>query len=121
MRLYGFPPHILFGLVSKAAIIPQTLNDKGVMANNVYFNSNQCTFDQFAPNLGCSAFPIPCTSDNIQSIGFPSWISTINNQLDLRGVYSSCVNGKYVPDFTFPLDVLNTYSHISGNFVAYTS
>jgi sodium/potassium-transporting ATPase subunit alpha len=61
MRLYGFPPHILFGLVSKAAVIPQTLNDKGVLEQNIYFNSNQCTFDQFAPNLGCSAFPVPCS------------------------------------------------------------
>jgi hypothetical protein len=60
MRLYGFPPNILFGLVSKGAIIPQTLNDKGEYVQDVFFNSKDCTFDQFAPNLGCSAFRVPC-------------------------------------------------------------
>lgn len=48
-------------------------------------------------------------------------MSTINNQIDLRGVYSTCVNGRYVPDFVFPLDILNTYSSISKANVAYTT
>lgn len=121
MRLYGFPPSIIFGLVSKPAIIPVVPNDKGVLEPFIFYNSDQCSFDEFAPNLGCSAFPIPCQDSNIQNIGFPSWISTINNQIDLRGVYSTCVNGRYIPDFVFPLDVLDTFSHISGANVAYTT
>lgn len=60
MRLYGFPPNLLFGLVSKPAIIPQTLDAQGQYQQDIYFNSNQCTFDQFAPNLGCYAFRTPC-------------------------------------------------------------
>jgi len=129
MRLYGFPPSMLFGLVSQSAIIPQTLNDKGVLAFNEYYNSNQCGFDQFSPDLGCSAFIVPCqnsflTSDKAnKNIDFPNWLSTINNQIDLRGVYSTCdtTTGRYIPTFVFPLDVLNTYSHISQNYVAYTT
>lgn len=122
MRLYGFPPNLLFGLVSKPAIIPQTYNtNTGQFEQNIYFNSKDCTFDQFAPNLGCSAFLVPCQDNYIQQIGFPNWLSTINNQIDLRGVYSKCVNGRYVPDMVFPLDVLNTYSNISKANVAYTT
>ena len=122
MRLYGFPPNILFGLVNQNAIVPYTYNDDGVLEKNFNFNSNECTFDQFAPNLGCYAFRHPCNEkEDIASNGFPNWLSTINNQLDLRGVYSDCVNGYYVPRFVFPLDVVNTYSHISGNYVPYTT
>ena len=121
MRLYGFPPNLLFGLVSKPAIVPQTLDKDGVYKFNYYFNSNQCTFDQYAPNLGCSAFLVPCQDSYIQNSDFPNWLSTVNNQVDLRGVYSTCVNGRYVPDFVFPLDVLNTYSRISKANVAYTT
>lgn len=122
MRLYGFPPNLLFGLVSKPAIIPQQYNAlTGKYEENIYFNSKDCTFDQFAPNLGCSAFLVPCQDSYIQQIGFPNWLSTINNQIDLRGVYSKCVNGRYVPDMVFPLDVLNTYSNISKANVAYTT
>ena len=122
MRLYGFPPNILFGLVSKPAIIPQTFNtEKNQYEQNVYFNSDKCTFDQFAPNLGCSAFLVPCQDSYISNQGFPNWLSTINNQIDLRGVYSTCVGGRYVPDYVFPLDILNTYSKISGANVAYTT
>ena len=122
MRLYGFPPSILFGLVNKPAIIPVTFNEEtGNFEDNVNFNSPDCTFDQFSPKLGCFAFPFPCTPGDIQVIGFPNWLSTINNQVDLRGVYSTCVNGRYVPDFVFPLDVLNTQSPISVQNVAYTT
>ena len=121
MRLYGFPSNILFGLVSQPTIIPYTLNSDGQLEQNVYFNSADCTFDQFAPDLGCSAFLHPCKDEYIANIGFPNWLSTVNNQIDLRGVYSTCVNGRYVPKFVFPLDVLNTYSYVSGANVAYTT
>jgi len=102
MNLYGFPPNLLFGLVSRQTIIPQTLNDQGVLAPNLNFNSNQCTFDPYAKNLGCYAFITPCTSTNVGKTGFPSWLSTINAQLDLRGVYSNCVNGDYITQLVFP-------------------
>lgn len=120
MRLYGFPPNILFGLVNKPAIIPVTLNSDGQMEQNLGFNE-PCTFNQFSPNLGCNAFPYPCTSSDISSQGFPDWLSTQNNMVDVRGLYSTCVDGNYVPDFVFPLDVLNTVSPISGRPVAYTT
>lgn len=120
---------MLFGLVSQPAIIPQTIDDKGSLSFNEYYNSNQCTFDQFSPNLGCSAFIVPCSNTYLtnywqnKNIDFPNWLSTINNQIDLRGVYSTCdeITGRYIPTFVFPLDVLNTYSHISQNYVAYTT
>lgn len=60
MRLYGFPPSILFGLMSKPAIIPHTLNDQGELVADYSFNSDQCTFDKLAANLGCYAFQVPC-------------------------------------------------------------
>lgn len=70
--------------------------------------------------MGCYAFIVPCNSSFIGT-GFPNWIAPVNNQVDLRGVYSQCINGVYVPEFVFPLDVLNTYSYISGANVAYTT
>lgn len=57
----------------------------------------------------------------IQHGDFPNWLATTNSRVDLRGAYSTCVNGRYVPDFNFPTDVLGTYSGISGNTVAYTT
>lgn len=45
MRLYGFPPSIIYGLVNKPAIIPMVPNDKGVLEQNIFYNSDQCTFD----------------------------------------------------------------------------
>jgi hypothetical protein len=121
MRIYGFTPSILFGLLSQQTVIPQTLDSNGDLTANQYFNSVDCTFDQFAPNLGCSAYPVPCNSNYFGRNSFPNWLSTINNQVDLRGIYSNCINGRYVPYFVFPLDVWNSYSHISGNYVAYTT
>jgi sodium/potassium-transporting ATPase subunit alpha len=53
MRLYGFPPHILFGLLRTPAILPN---------GGIEYNSGECEFDQFAPNLGCSGLPFPCNS-----------------------------------------------------------
>jgi hypothetical protein len=60
MRIYGFTPTTLAGLVSRVTVIPQTLDSSGNLAPNTSFNSVDCTFDQFAPNLGCYAFPVPC-------------------------------------------------------------
>lgn len=122
MRLLGFPPNLLFGLVSRSAIIPMVPNDQGQLQQDLDFNSINCTFDPYAPNLGCYAFQTPCTSSNIGSI-LPNWLSTINSQVDLRGVYSTCLNGAYVPQLTFPpvTEVLDTWSHISGNYVRYTT
>ena len=120
MQLYGFPPNILFGLVSKPAIIPQVVIN-GTETFDYNYNSLNCTFDKFRADLGCSAFKTPCKDSYIQVNDFPNWLSTTNNQIDLRGVYSTCVSGQYVPDFEFPTDVLNTFSSISGSTVKYTT
>jgi sodium/potassium-transporting ATPase subunit alpha len=64
---------------------------------------------------------VPCNENDIQNNNFPNWLSTLNNQLDVRGLYSTCSNGEYVPNFVFPLDVLDTYSEISQANVAYTT
>lgn len=54
MQLYGFPPNILFGLVNKSTIIPSVWNvEQQQFVQNPSFNSADCTFDQFQPNLGC--------------------------------------------------------------------
>lgn len=46
MRLYGFTPKILFGLVSRPTITPQILNNvTGLYDIDYNFNSNNCTFD----------------------------------------------------------------------------
>lgn len=121
MRLYGFTPKILFGLVSRPTIMPQVPNEAGQLYNDTNFNSPNCTFDALQANLGCYAFTVPCNSSNIQKSNFPSWLSTLNSAVDLRGVYSNCTNGKYIPQISFPTDVLDTYSHISKNYVKYTT
>ena len=124
MQLYGFPPNILFGLVSKPAIIPQTKNDQGVFEQDVNYNT-EFTFDKLAPNFGCEAILTPCKTDYIGVQDFPNWLSTTNTKLDLRAFYASCdtTTQKYVLDFEFPSeqDVLGTYSNISGNYVRYTT
>lgn len=118
MRLYGFPPNLLFGIVSRQAILPIGTDGKVDLNYNTAY-----TYDALAPNLGCPAFPYPCTTNDIQNQGFPNWLSTLNSRLDVRGLYSNCVNGHYVPQMEFPSanDVLNTYSHISGNYVPFTT
>lgn len=122
MRLYGFPPNILFGIVGTKAAIPQVLTD-GTYQYDYNYNTPY-TYDEADPigNLGCPALIIPCTQADLQVNNFPNWLSTTNNKLDLRGIYSSCnSNGFYDPLFSFPSDVLSTYSSISGHNVAYTT
>lgn len=122
MRLYGFTPQILFGLVSRPTITPQIQNNvTGLYEPDYNFNSNNCTFDAAQQNLGCYAFLVPCQASYIKKSDFPTWLSTLNSAVDLRGVYSNCTNGTYYPQITFPTDVLNTYSHISKNTVKYTT
>lgn len=116
MRLYGFPPNLLFGLVSRPSIIPVVNGQQDTYYNTPY------TYDALAPNLGCPAFPYPCNQNNIQN-GFPDWLSTLNSKLDVRGLYSNCVNGSYTPQMVFPPpdQVHYTFSHITGYPVAYTT
>lgn len=90
MRLYGFPPSLLFGLVSRQSIIPEVDGKQDWNYNTAY------TYDALATNLGCPAFPYPCNPSNLQT-GFPDWLSTLNSRLDVRGLYSNCVNGHYTP------------------------
>lgn len=124
MRLYGFTPQILFHLVSRATATPQVLNDNKTAYVYDYNYNIPYTFDSTADDLGCPAFLTPCELKYIQKSAFPSWLSTINSAVDLRGVYSTCSNttdSVYVPLITWPSDVLDTYSHISKNYVRYTT
>ncbi len=58
---------------------------------------------------------------------YPNWLSTVNNNIDLRAVYVNCngnstTNG-YSPQFTWPSwdSVIQNKSPISGNYVAFTT
>lgn len=52
MRLYGFPPNILFGLLGQKTYVPK---------DDIDFNDpTKCVYDQYASNLGCSIFPTQC-------------------------------------------------------------
>ena len=119
MQLYGFPPSILFGLVSQKAAIPQP-DGRG---DYDYNYNTPYTYDSVADNLGLSALPLPGKSEYLQNNNFPNWLATTNNKLDLRGIYSNCVNQNYRTYLAFPAEseVLGTYSHISGNYVRYTT
>ena len=89
MQLYGFPPSILFNLVSQKAAVPQVANSEGTLEFDYNYNIAY-TYDSVAPNLGCPALTLPCTDDKLQNNNFPNWLATTNNKLDLRGIYSSC-------------------------------
>lgn len=60
MRLYGFYPSQLFGLVNRATANPYTVVD-GTLQTNVNYNIPY-TFELGNPtNFGCSALLYPCT------------------------------------------------------------
>ena len=120
MQLYGFPPSILFGLVSTPAAIAQPNGNLGTKGYDFDYNI-QYNYDQTSNNLGMPALLLPCSSDYFVT-GFPNWIATTNNALDVRAIYSKCDSqSNYVPVFTWPTDVLDTYSNISGNQVKFTT
>lgn len=125
MRLYGFTPQILFHLVSRPTATPQIFNNKTNVFDYDYNYNTKYVYDSTADNLGCDALLTPCEMKYIQKSAFPSWLSTINSAVDLRGIYSTCSNttdSYYVPVITnWPSDVLDTQSHISGTFVRYTT
>ena len=60
MQLYGFPPSILFGLVSTPAAIPQPNGDQGTSGYDYDYNTKY-TYDQTANNLGLPVLLLPCS------------------------------------------------------------
>ena len=119
MRLYGFPPNILFGLLGQKTYYPK---------DNIDFNDpSQCVFDTQMTNLGCTIFPPQCNEDDFKVNEFPDWLSLNNNKLDLRPFYSKCqtqgTDSIYVPAVIFPTGedyVLNHISPISGYPIKYS-
>jgi hypothetical protein len=125
MQLYGFPPSILFDLLSHSAINPTTYNTKtGLYTVDVNINTAY-TYNANLANLGSPNIPTNC-NDAIINKNFPDWISTLNNKMDVRGFYSKCCgvkNASYCPIFTWPnySDVLKTVSPITKLNVAFTT
>jgi len=133
MQLYGFPSSIVFSLLSKAAVNPinPTTGKIDINYNNNYYEFVGPTTT--APTtVTSSPFGnpyIPLTaSQGTYNTDFPNWLSTINNQLDLRGFYltncgptgKSSING-YCMMFDWPTTFLDTVSSITKRRVAFTT
>lgn len=121
MRLYGFYPGQLFGLVNMATANPYSWIN-GQLQSNANYNIPY-TFDiGNAVNFGCPALLTPCTRAPVTNIGFPNWLATTNANVDLRAFFSTCDDdtGLYRQVFQWPTDVLGSISPISGLPVAFT-
>lgn len=133
MQLYGFSPSNLFGLVSMNAMVPQsqTMNPNNTITYSPlpYFN-NITNYNSSSPTLGGDPlyYP-PCQSSfytKNNGYTFPDWLSTLNSRIDLRTIYTKCNpsnTSNYIPAITLipQSEVLNTWSHITGQYVAYTT
>jgi sodium/potassium-transporting ATPase subunit alpha len=127
MQLYGFPSNIIFSLLSVPAINPVN----NVTDNSANTNINTpYTYNETAPSFGSPNIPLLAASATMNT-NFPDWISTLNNQMDLRGFYQSksCGSGftmnqyGYCPVFTWPTSdqVLHTKSTITNLEIVYTT
>ena len=82
MQVYGFNYQNIFFLLSVQAAIP--IDPKTGLDNpnlNGYF-----TFNASDPRFGNPYIPLNASACNRSTV-FPNWLSTTNNNWDLRGFY----------------------------------
>jgi len=122
MQVYGFDYNNIFFLLSVNTANPV---NSGTNTVNLNFNTPY-TFNATGINPPFGNPFIPANSANATfSNSFPDWISTTNNEVDLRGFYlKQCNNpafGNYCMALAYPSDVLTTVSNITHQPVAYTT
>lgn len=133
MDVYGFPPNNIFFLLAVDCLNPGTNSadfssfsvDVTKSTNNFFvYDPTQTVFDTTTGTVfGTSNLPQLCSMTKLNT-DFPDWISTINDNLDLRAFYRTCNGNAYGPTaFDFPADehVLNTTSSYTGNPVRFTT
>ena len=125
MQVYGFNYGNIFFLLSVPAVNPVS---NPSVANSVDLTINTWyTYNASVVNPPYNNPYLPTIQSNATyTTTFPDWISTLNNELDLRGFYlNACASGPggYCPAITWPAPsaVLNTTSCITGYPVAYTT
>jgi hypothetical protein len=114
MQVYGFDYSNIFFLLSVPAVVP--VDSTGALNynfNGVYTFMNNPNMNPPYNNPFIPTSPVNATF----STAFPNWLSTINNQLDLRGFY---LNSSYGLAISYPSEVLGTTSNITGTPVAFT-
>ena len=138
MTNYGFPPSIFIELLAKKAVFPGDYNIYGTTRNpvgyppldssNYKYNIQQSYeynwVNDSSVQFGNPMLPINCNDATIQANdNFPDWISTLNYQIDLRGIYLNCnqTTGAYSLMFNWPNEYIPTKSPISGYHVAFTT
>jgi sodium/potassium-transporting ATPase subunit alpha len=124
MEVFGFNSNIIFNLLSIQTINPVTNQTNNSVDNTL---NKWYQYDATAPAFGSPNIPLLASAASF-SKNFPDWISTINNNMDLRGFYQkNCGltapgnNGGYCPIFTWPTDYLHTVSTITKHEVAFTT
>lgn len=135
MEVFGFPAKVIFSLLSVPCVNPVS----NTTTNPINTNINTW-YDFIQPNFGNVATTLPTgqqpynnpyiptfASSATLNTNFPDWISTINNQLDLRGFYlTNCgnalgsVNG-YCQRFEWPTIVHDLKSTVTKHSVAFTT
>lgn len=136
MSVYGFDYSNIFFLLSKNAVMPVANSANNPSVNTLPTQTDFNTFYQYNPALpyfGNPNIPVNSTQATLSS-SFPDWISTLNNNLDLRGYYLSTdavcytipaittvAGSSYCQIFNWTTDVISTTSTITGYQVAYTT
>ena len=130
MTVYGFPFSIYWELLSKQAYTP-LVNGAIDLTYNTPVTFGPGGYDSEAPNLnilnyyGNQNCPDALSAGNLKAnTGFPNWLSTINDQVDLRAAFVTCCgNGgnDYCSQFDWPTDVLTSISPVSGSQAAFTT
>ena len=123
MQVYGFDYSNIFFLLSNAAVNP--VNSAGVIDNTI---NTWYAYNASVTNPPFNNPYLPALAVNaVANTNFPDWLSTLSNQLDLRGFYlQNCTGtstgpGGYCPSITYSTGVLSTISNITGFPVAYTT
>jgi sodium/potassium-transporting ATPase subunit alpha len=128
MTCYGFPFSVYWELLSKASYAP-TVNGGVDLDYNTPIVYGPGGFNPDAVNLNVQGYYTnACNTPNNPNLqpntGYPYWLSTINNLVDLRAVFVECCSAdptQYCSQFTWPTDYLPDISPVSGAQAAFTT
>jgi len=128
MTCYGFPVSIYWELLSKSAYTP-TYQGAIDYTYNIPITFVGGQYNPNLPNVGATNyFTNACNTPNNLNLqpntGFPNWLSTTNNMIDLRAVFVNCCESDpttYCSQFQWPTDYLDSNSPITGQQAAFTT
>jgi sodium/potassium-transporting ATPase subunit alpha len=113
MNTYGFPTSQLIGMLALNAYNPD---------NSIDWNTYS-QYNPHAPFMGASVNPVNC-NDYRPVANYPNWLSTPNDQVDLRQVFLNCDknSGIFTSAVAWPTDCYTaTVSPISNRQVCFTT